>query len=183
MDDAYPHRVSDPADTGIPEYADDDSTAYDDVESPRVADGLDPFALPADRDDGPVAMDEFGTTAEEQRHGQPLDAAIAREEADAGPDTVGGVRDVGPDDQPEDTDELILDEEPVDPHLGSAVSMYDRDEPGVTSTDRLGRLVSPDEGAHEDAETDQVAFDRGAAGGGASAEELAVQPLPTDELR
>jgi hypothetical protein len=183
MDDAYPQRVSDPATTGLPEYADDDSTAYDDVESVRIADGRDPTALPADRDDGPVAIDELGTTAEEQRHGEPLEAALSREEPDPGPDRIGDIRDVGPDDQPEDTDELILDEESVDPHLGSAVSSYDRDEPGVTSTDRLGRLVTPDEGAHEDVETDQVARDTGASGGGASAEELAVRPLPTDELR
>jgi Family of unknown function (DUF5709) len=183
MDDAYPHRVSDPAATGLPEYADDDSTAYDDVESPRVADGRDPAALPADRDDGPVAVDEFGTTAEEQLHGEPLDAALSREEPDLSPDTIGDVRDVGPDDEPADEDELILDEEPVDPHLGSVVSVYDRDEPGVTRTDRLGRLVQPDEGAHEDAESDQVGFDAGAAGGGASAEEIAVHPLPDDDLR
>ena len=40
----------------------DDSTAWDDVESPRVADGPDPYPLPPDREDGPEAMDEYGTT-------------------------------------------------------------------------------------------------------------------------
>ena len=40
--------------------------------------------------------------------------------------------------------------------------------------ERAGRLVAPDEGAHTDQETDSVAYDAGSAGGGASAEELAI---------
>ena len=39
---------------------------------------------------------------------------------------------------------------------------------------QVGRLVEPDEGARTDQETDSIAYDAGAAGGGASAEELAV---------
>ena len=66
MDDTYPKRVSDPAADGIPEYADDDSTAWDEVDSPRVADGPDPYPVPPDRDDeliayGPLLSDD-GTT-------------------------------------------------------------------------------------------------------------------------
>ena len=44
MDD-FPRPVSDPAAEGLPETADDDSTAYDDVESSRIADGPDPAKL------------------------------------------------------------------------------------------------------------------------------------------
>ncbi len=56
----------------------------------------------------------------------------------------------------------------------SAVSLYDdgqldEDEPG-----RVGRLVAPDGGSGFDDEADSVAWDAGAAGGGASAEELAM---------
>lgn len=38
----------------------------------------------------------------------------------------------------------------------------------------MGRLVEPDEGSHTDQETDSVAYDAGSAGGGATAEELAI---------
>ena len=83
MDDTYPKRVSDPAADGIPEYADDDSTAYDDVRSSRAADGPDPYPLPPDRDDGPAAIDEYGTTPEEQRRGEPMDLRLSREALEA----------------------------------------------------------------------------------------------------
>ena len=75
------------------------------------------------------------------------------------------------------------DDTPVDPHLGSPVSMYDRAEPGLPPDTRVGRLVAPDEGAHPVEEKDEVAFDAGAAGGGASAEELAVHAVPDDEVQ
>jgi hypothetical protein len=39
---------------------------------------------------------------------------------------------------------------------------------------RAGRLVAPDEGAHEDEEADEIATDVGRAGSAASAEEAAV---------
>ena len=38
----------------------------------------------------------------------------------------------------------------------------------------IGRLVAPDEGSGLDDEPDSVAYDAGAAGGGPSAEELAI---------
>jgi hypothetical protein len=47
---------------------------------------------------------------------------------------------------------------------------------------RAGRLVAPDEGAHEDAETDAVASDVGIDGGAASAEEAAVHVVDEDRL-
>ncbi|OLB64964.1 MAG: hypothetical protein AUI10_08900 [Actinobacteria bacterium 13_2_20CM_2_72_6] len=179
MDDSYPKRVSDPAADGIPEYADDDSTAWDDVESARAADGPDPYPVPGDREDGPAAMDEYGTTPDEQRRGEPIDLRLAREEPDVSADPVGaGLRD-----DPDEADEARpwQDDVPVDPHLDSPVSMYDRDDPGLPPSGPVGRLVAPDEGAHEDAEKDEVAIDAGAAGGGASAEELAMHPVPDDE--
>jgi hypothetical protein len=90
---SYPRAVSDPAADGVPEYADDESTAFDDVDSAREADGPDPAPLPADREDGPLALDEFGTTAEEQRTGESLDARLAREQPDV-PET-GAADEVG----------------------------------------------------------------------------------------
>ena len=56
------------------------------------------------------------------------------------------------------------------------------EEPDVGSSDwtdtepneRAGRLVAPDEGAHPDQESDEIAFDAGRAGYASSAEEAAV---------
>ena len=44
-DNDYPSEVSDPESSGLPGTADDDSNAYDSVESTRWADGADPAAL------------------------------------------------------------------------------------------------------------------------------------------
>jgi hypothetical protein len=165
-DDEFPHPVSDPEAEGLPGTADDDSTAWDDVDSPRVADGPEPAVLPADREDGPLAVDRYGTTPEEARVGESLDQKLDREVPDPAlrdPDVVeADVVAAG---------DALADEGPVDPHLDSAVSMYDT---GVGGGDTVGRLVEPDEGLTADTERDAVATDAGAAGGGATAEELAM---------
>lgn len=76
-DDEYPTPVSDPEADGLPDTADDDSTANDDVETGREADGPAPAQLPGDR--MPVAVDRYGTTAEEQLDGESLDYKLQRE--------------------------------------------------------------------------------------------------------
>jgi len=194
-DDSFPHLVSDPEAEGIPGYADDDSVADNEGESGRIADGPDPAPLPGDR---PLAVDSYGTTAREARLGEPLDLKLAREEPDpalAGadgfqPDLVDppagqpdGAFDPDPlDDSLDDLDpgtaEVFAGVE-VDPAVGSAVSVHDSagfDEPGGLAP--VGRLVEPDQGGPVDAESDAVAYDAGAAGGGASAEELAIHRVP-----
>jgi hypothetical protein len=60
----------------------------------------------------------------------------------------------------------------------SPVSVYDVPDTGLDAGAPVGRLVEPDEGVHEDTEADAVAYDAGAAGGGASAEELAMHEVP-----
>src|SRR3982751_1374110 len=80
-DNDYPTEVSDPEASGLPETADDDSTAYDSVESGRTADGPDPAALPGT---GPGGAGRFGNTAEEQREGDSLDYRLYQEEPDVG---------------------------------------------------------------------------------------------------
>jgi hypothetical protein len=162
--DNFPHPVSDPEAEGVPEYADPDSSAWDDVESPRISDGPEPAAIPPS--DQPLAVDRYGTTAGEARRGESVEYKLARE------DTDEPAAEARPDDR------LVLDDEPVDPHLDSAVSMYDRpdpllDDPGAP----VGRLVEPDEGVREDTEPDAVAYDAGAAGGGPSAEEAAMHEV------
>lgn len=46
---------------------------------------------------------------------------------------------------------------------------------------RAGRLVAPDEGAHPDQESDEIAFDAGRAGYASSAEEAAVHIQDEEE--
>ena len=48
---------------------------------------------------------------------------------------------------------------------------------GEVGDARTGRLVAPDEGSHEDRESDEVADDVGIDGAGASAEEAAVHTI------
>jgi hypothetical protein len=55
-----------------------------------------------------------------------------------------------------------------EPDVSADDATYDTADP------RAGRLVAPDEGSHPDREKDEVAFDAGTAGYGASAEEAAV---------
>src|SRR3954469_11023536 len=80
-DDDYPTEVSDPEASGLPETADDDSNAYDSVESTRWADGPDPAALAGV---GPGGSNRFGDTAEEAREGESLDYRLSQEEPDVG---------------------------------------------------------------------------------------------------
>src|SRR3954462_12360414 len=80
-DNDYPTEVSDPEASGLPETADDDSNAYDSVESPRWADGPDPAALAGV---GPGGSTRFGDTAEEARQGESLDYRLRQEEPDVG---------------------------------------------------------------------------------------------------
>src|SRR5690242_1924781 len=83
--DNFPEPVSDPEAEGLPETADDDSTAYDDVETGRIADGPDPAPLPGD---SPLAVDRYGTTPEEARLGESLDYKLGRENYDGRGDAV-----------------------------------------------------------------------------------------------
>ncbi|MFC7529149.1 DUF5709 domain-containing protein [Actinoplanes sp. GCM10030250] len=185
-DDNYPTPVSDPETEGLPGTADDDSTAYDDVETGRSADGPDPAALPADR---PQAVDRFGTTAEEQRAGESLDYRLSQEEPDVQPEeplaSPGALADEAIDEQGAAQARLDADvygDSPVsDPD--SKVSMYDFGQLDGTTPEPVGRLVEPDEGSGYDVEPDNVAYDAGAAGGGASAEELAIHETEAPDYR
>jgi hypothetical protein len=153
--DNYPHPVSDPEAEGLPDYADDDSNADERALSPRIADGPDPAPLPADR---PLAVDRYGTTAQEQRVGESLDYKLAQEEPDVSPGAAA-----------DDLENIP----PVQPYPDSPVSMYD-----IPDGSRpVGRLVQPDEGVREDDEQDAVAYDAGAAGGGPTAEEAAMHEV------
>ena len=184
--DDYPTQVSDPEAEGLPGTADDDSTAYDQVDTGRWADGPNPAALPADR---PQAVAAFGTTAAEQRAGESLDYRLSQEEPDIQPEdpleSPGVLADEAIDEQSAAQARLDADvygESPTsDP--GSKVSIYDFGQLDGTSPEPVGRLVEPDEGYGYDTEPDSIAYDAGAAGGGASAEELAIHQTEAPEYR
>jgi hypothetical protein len=174
-DNDYPTEVQDPEASGLPETADDDSNAYDSVESTRWADGQDPAALAGV---GPGGANRFGDTAAEQHAGESLDARLRQEEPDVGAeDPIPARHD--PNDETvgnsaqRDFDADVWGASPTsDPK--SQISLYDDGQLDDDSPETVGRLVAPDEGYGFDNETDSVAYDAGAAGGGASAEELAI---------
>ncbi len=68
----------DPPTANYPEVADDDFPERNRYPEPREP------GLPAD--DGYVGADEFGTTPEEEREGEPLSARLEREEPDPAQD-------------------------------------------------------------------------------------------------
>ena len=100
--------------------------------------------------DTALAVDEFGTTAGEQREGESLTGRLDREV----PDVLGAA------DLP--ADESVGADTPFDERAGQGV----------------GRLVEPDEGARSDTEADMVATDVGTDLGGYSAEEAAMHVEP-----
>jgi hypothetical protein len=72
----------------------------------------------------------------------------------------------------EEVPDVSADDDPID----------DFDYDGRSADPRAGRLVAPDEGAHEDEESDAIAIDEGIDGAGASAEEAAMHVIEEDDL-
>ncbi|MFF3851175.1 DUF5709 domain-containing protein [Streptomyces sp. NPDC002328] len=127
--------------------------AEDTLENDGVADPLDRGWSPPER---PWAVEHTGVTAAERRQGETLDQRLAEELPDLAPPDGDGIGDC------DDTDGELLDKE-----VGSA---------------RSGRLLAPDEGAHEDEESALIATDVGIDGAAASAEEAAVHIVDEDAL-
>ncbi|MCI3274025.1 DUF5709 domain-containing protein [Streptomyces cylindrosporus] len=96
----------------------------------------------------PLGVTRHGTTAAEQREGESLDERLDEEVPDVTPPDGDGTGDLPGGEG-----------EPLDPEAG---------------TERAGRLVAPDEGAHPDTTKETVAADVGIDGGAAGAEEAAV---------
>ncbi|MGV9556911.1 DUF5709 domain-containing protein [Streptomyces sp. NPDC003401] len=104
----------------------------------------------------PLGVTKHGTTAAEQHEGESLDQRLAQEVPDVSEPAGDGVGDLP-----------RGEGEPVDPEAGGA---------------RAGRLVAPDEGAHEDAVKEEIAEDVGIDGGAAGAEEAAVHIVDEHDL-
>ena len=108
------------------------------------------MAVPAER---PIASTDYGTTTEEERHDEPLDGRLAREEPD------------------------MLERAAVD-----ADESADADQPYPEDPEeKVGRIVDTDEGARTDDEASAVANDVGTDKGGFSAEERAMHIVPDPE--
>lgn len=127
--------------------------AEDTLEDDGVGDPLDRGWSPPDR---PWAVEHTGVTATERQRGETLDQRLAEEIPDlVAPDGDG----LGDSDG---TDGELLDNE-----VGAM---------------RSGRLVAPDEGAHEDEESALIATDVGIDGAAASAEEAAMHIVDEESL-
>lgn len=127
--------------------------AEDTLENDGVDDPLDRGWSPPEK---PWAVEHTGVTAAERREGETLDQRLAEELPDlTAPDGDG----IG--------DSVGTDGEALDNEVGAV---------------RSGRLVAPDEGAHEDEESALIATDVGIDGAAASAEEAAMHVVDEDAV-
>lgn len=126
-----------------------------DAEDTLLADGVpDPLDRGWSPPERPWAVEHTGVTAAERLRGETLEQRLAVELPDiANPDGDG----IG--------DSQDTDGEPLDNEVGDL---------------RSGRLVAPDEGAHEDEESGMIASDVGIDGAAASAEEAAMHIVDED---
>ncbi|MFF2513485.1 DUF5709 domain-containing protein [Streptomyces sp. NPDC058086] len=119
--------------------------------SDGVGDPLDRGWSPPER---PWAVEHSGVTAAERRRGETLDQRLAEEMPDVAEPDGDGIGDC-----------QGTDGEPWDNEVGAS---------------RSGRLVAPNEGAHEDDESGLIATDVGIDGAAASAEEAAMHIVDED---
>lgn len=104
----------------------------------------------------PLGVTKHGTTAAEQHDRETLDERLAEEVPDVRVPAGDNVGDLPGGEG-----------EPIDPQAG---------------TERAGRLIAPDEGAHTDTVKETVATDAGIDAGAAGAEEAAVHIVPEGQF-
>ncbi|MER5378858.1 DUF5709 domain-containing protein [Streptomyces sp. NPDC002688] len=143
-------------------YQPDGSEVQDDAglldgEDTLVADGVnDPLDRGWSPPERPWAVENRGVTASERRAGETLDQRLAEELPDVAEPDGDGIGDC-----------QGTDGEPLDNEVGAL---------------RSGRLVAPNEGAHEDEESGLIATDIGIDGAAASAEEAAMHIVDEDAV-
>ena len=121
-------------------------------------------------DDG--VLDPSDSLESDDLRGDVLDTGIDAGEGYRGVNRYGTT--VDEERRGESLDQLLAEEEP---DVSADAPWTDEDSPSDDDREwepRSGRLVAPDEGAHDDEETNVFARDVGKDGGGASAEEAAV---------
>ena len=148
-------------DTGSYSLDDEDQLQSEDTLVDRgVEDVLDEGYSPADTARGSNA---WGTTAWEQSQDETIEQRIRQEVPD--PDSAYGAPD----------NESGLDRVDMETVGGDDPDAIRAEDDFLGDTGgRSGRLVAPDEGAHQDVDKDSIAQDVGISGGGASAEEAAM---------
>lgn len=84
----------------------------------------------------------------------------------------------------ESLDERLSGEEPEawdQVNSGTEGDLLDHDASREVGNQRTGRLKAPDEGTHEDVDSQMIAEDEGIDGAGASAEEAAMHTIDDEE--
>jgi hypothetical protein len=141
-------------------YQPDGSEVQDDAglldsEDTLLSDGVgDPLDRGWSTPERPWAVEHSGVTAAERRQGESLDQRLAEEMPDIAEPDGDGIGDC-----------QGTDGEACDNEVGAS---------------RSGRLVAPNEGAHEDDESGLIATDVGIDGAAASAEEAAMHIVDED---
>jgi hypothetical protein len=85
----------------------------------------------------------------------------------------------------ETLDERLAEEEPevwAGVETETDVDILDGDVGGEVGNERTGRLMAPDEGSHEDVDSEPYAVDEGIDGAGASAEEAAMHTIDDEQV-
>lgn len=140
-----------------PDRSDDlDQNAQLEPEDTLVDRGVDPLDEGYSPPERPYAVDDWGTTPQEEREGEPIDDRLARELPD-------------PDVDPAAAERGVADEDAQDIAVASDEQVDDDEE-------RSGRLAATGGTFVDDQEL--FAEDEGYAGGAASAEEAAVHRIP-----
>lgn len=146
---------------------DEDQLSREDTLMDGPDDLLDQGYAPADK---PLGSRSFGTTAAEQAQGESLEQRLRQENPDDPRDGHDPRAHVRPGEE-RDADLPSDDIDADDDFLAD----------GEVGDQRSGRLVAPDEGAHEDQDSEMWAADVGIDGGAASAEEAAMHIVQENE--
>ncbi|WP_206505835.1 DUF5709 domain-containing protein [Streptomyces chrestomyceticus] len=131
----------------------DELDMEDALDEPDYDDMLDQGYSPPEK---PLAVNQTGTTANEQREGESLDERLAKELPDVQPPDGDGIG-----------DQQDAEGEPVDRQVGD---------------ERAGRMTGTDEGDALRLRNDEIGRDVGIDGGAASAEEAAVHIVDDPDL-
>lgn len=180
----------------------DPRSRYEEEGIPDLQDGtpgqqraVDPEEAPVPGDQ-PAAVDDYGTTVDEEVQGEPLASRLDREEPEEEPDLAAGEPAASPRADSGGSTGAAGERSTPDSSLGVGADLNTDYQPGAGAGQQwpaqpeepsgqvwdeprpAGRLVAPDEGTREDTEPDEIAQEVGPDRGGYSAEEAAMRVEP-----
>jgi len=180
----------------------DPRSRYEDEGIPDLQDAVpgqqwavDPQEAPVPGDQ-PAAVDDYGTTVDEEVQGEPLAGRLTREEPDQDPDLAADEPAASPLADAGGSTGAPEDSVTPDSGLGVGADLNTGYQPGGGAGQQwlaqpeepsgrvweeprpAGRLVAPDEGTREDTESDEIAQEAGPDRGGYTAEESAMRVEP-----